>query len=458
MGEKFDSLKDEATSKFNSAGKILLKLKGFFRKMFRTKRPQEKTLENYEGGKPGFNIFRPILTLFKNFCHLVHFAKGQEFFKKRIESLGGVKRNVLIRYICRELFMYFFTCFLICFVIFFVNEILVIIEKILKQGVPFKIVAKLLWYFVPNIVSQSAPFATLIGFLMCLGRMVTDNEILILRASGQRYTIVLIPVLVMGLGISLLSFVMNDYFMPLSTIKYNELMRKAISQNPAIELESNSIKRMNDKTLVIGNVDKNFCSDLIFFDISDADEQRIIVAKETNLDKASAPGVLMQMNMKDTEVLMIERNNPNNFDALTSDLMSLNVFESAIMDISSGVSPREMTSYDLKKKTDELVKKNASLHMINNYKLEYDRKFSIPFGSIFFAILAFPLSLIFGRKDGQTLGMIFGIILCVLYWVASFLTTMFGLRQGVYNFFLMWGPNILIGVVGILLYVRLKQR
>ena len=74
------------------------------------------------------------------------------------------------------------------------------------------------------------------------------------------------------------------------------------------------------------------------------------------------------------------------------------------------------------------------------------------------AVVAFPLSLIFGREDGQTLGLIFGIILSVLYWAATILGQMFGIRGGYNGFWMMWTPNFVLGLLGILLYLRLKKK
>ena len=90
--------------------------------------------------------------------------------------------------------------------------------------------------------------------------------------------------------------------------------------------------------------------------------------------------------------------------------------------------------------------------------LEFNKKFSMPFGSIFFALLAFPLSLIFGKKDGLTLGLIFGIIISVLYWAASILGQLFGVKSGWNGFLMMWIPNFAIGIGGILLYLRLRRK
>lgn len=388
-----------------------------------------------------------------------HNLKLRKFFGLRLARLKDIKSNVLVKYIAKELFLYFLVCFAFFFVVFFVNQILLLAETILKKRVPVLSVIKLIGYCLPAIIAQSAPFATLVGFLMCLGRLVSDNEVIILRASGQRYSVILKPVIIMGMLISVFSFVMNDYFLPLGTLNYNRMFKQIIVSNPAVELESQSVKRMNDATLVIGDVSKGNVSDLVLFDAADGGKQRLIVSKNTDVKKAVSPGVLMQLNMDDAFVLMLDKKNRKNFDILTSDGMTLNVFEDSIISSSGGTSPREMTSWDLYKKIKNMKKlNNSTKKQLNSYNLEYNKKFSIPFGSIFFALLAFPLALVFGRKDGQTLGLIFGIIISVLYWAATILGQMFGLRSGWNGFWMMWGPNFFIGLIGILLYLRLRKK
>lgn len=370
-----------------------------------------------------------------------------------------LRNHVLTKYLLNELFLYFFVAFLFFFMIFFCNQILLMAETILKKRVPLDSVLKLMLYSLPAIIAQSAPFATLVGFLMCLGRMVTDNEVLILRASGQRYRKILFPVIFLGILISIVSFFVNDYLLPVGTLKYNELYRSIIVSNPAIELESQSVKRFNDSTIVIGDVDKKHVSDLVFFDTDSDGNQRIIISKESDIYNSVTKDILMQLNMNNALVLLFNKGKKYDYDVLDSELMTLNIFESSIIQKSSSVSPREMTSYDLYKRLKKMEQTpDIRKSLLNTYKLEFNKKFSIPFGSFFFALLALPLALIFGRKDGQTLGLIFGLIISVLYWAATILGQMFGLRSGYNGFIMMWGPNFVIGLLGIVLYFRLKRK
>ncbi|WP_407400334.1 LptF/LptG family permease [Treponema sp.] len=381
------------------------------------------------------------------------------FFMIRTYRLHSLGNNILAKYIAKELLLYFIVCFAFFFVVFFVNQILLLAETILKKRVPLGSVLKLITYCLPAIIAQSAPFATLVGFLMCLGRLVTDNEVLIFRASGQKYSLILKSVLTMGMIISIFSFIMNDYFLPLGTINYNKMRRQLITSNPAIELESMSIKRMNDSTFIIGKVNGTKVSDLVFFDTGKDGNTRIIISKDSEIRKSVSEGVLMRLDMKDSVVMMMKSIMSGTYDTLSSENLSLSIFEDSIIASSGGVSPREMTSWDLGKKIKNMKSdENISPKIKNTYKLEFSKKFSVPFGSIFFAILAFPLSLIFGRKDGQTLGLIFGIILSVLYWAATIIGQMFGIRGGYNGFWMMWTPNLVLGLLGIILYLRLKKK
>ena len=429
---------------------------GYYCHRFFVKTGLLKKVSGIRVGK--FNFLNWVFHVFALFFKVLGLKKLSEKTDLIMTEKSGINRHVLFRYLLKELFLYFFVAFLFFFFIFFVNQILLIIQKILEKKVPLWDVTRLMVYALPSIIAQSAPFATLVGFLMCLGRLVSENEILIFRASGQGYKVLLFPVLFLGAAISLGSFFVNDYLLPLGTINYNRLYRSILQSNPAVELEPNSVKKAVDKTLVIGDVKGEDVSDLIFFDTGADEQQRIIVAGPSSVKKSSESGVLMALEMNDATVLLFNKAKKQNFDLLTSEKMNLNVFESSIS-YSSGTSPREMTSYDLHKKI-KFMEKDSSVpkRQLNSYKLEYNKKFSLPFGSIFFAFLALPLALLFGKHNGQTIGLIVGIVISVLYWTMMILGQIFGNRGGLNGFWTMWAPNLVIFAAGSVFYVLLVKK
>lgn len=375
---------------------------------------------------------------------------------------GELKNHVLIKYLFKDLFLYFLVAFIFFFMVFFVNQILLEVEKLLANSAPFSDVMKMMLYSLPFIIAQSTPYATLVGFLMCLGGMMSNNEILIFRASGISFFTILFPVIILGIGISIVSFFVNDYLLPLGTVKYNNLMREIIYSTPTVELESNSVKKMDGSNLVIGDVVGDTVSDLIIFNSKDSKTDKIIVAGESELTGSDIRGVLMNLNMSDALVFLIKKSKRSDYDILKSETAELNVFESSILG-SSSRSPREMTAPDLYKDIKRLEVESDKSSLADKYRLriwnmEFHKKFALPFGSIFFAFLAYSLAFIFGKHNGQTVGLFLGIVICVLYWAMQIMGQLFVQKVGLNPFLCIWVPNFLIGVVAIFFFVKLIKK
>jgi lipopolysaccharide export system permease protein len=86
------------------------------------------------------------------------------------------------------------------------------------------------------------------------------------------------------------------------------------------------------------------------------------------------------------------------------------------------------------------------------YRLEYYKKFSIPFGALSFAFLAVSLGLL-AKKSGQTVGFIFGLLIAVMYWALLLGGQTMGMRLGYSPFWSMWFPNILAITVGVIMSI-----
>ncbi len=370
------------------------------------------------------------------------------------------KRHVIFWYVTRELTLYFTIAFLFFFLIFFVNQILLMAEDLLKKRVPLLQVIELITYSLPFIIAQSAPFATLVGFLMCLGRMMSDNEVLVFRATGNHYRVILWPVLILSLVISSISFFVNDYLLPLGTVKYNTLYQEILYSNPSVELESNSIKRTKSATMVIGQVNDRNVSDIVLFDVDENNKQRIIVAGNSYIASPQDSGVIMQLEMDEATALFLDRKDSLSYDYLLSNKLVMNIFADTIFSsTSSRKNPREMTAVDLYRELKKMrEEQKTSARTLNVWDLEFNKKFSLPFGSLFFAMLSLPLAFLFGKHNGQTIGLIIGIVICVAYWAMMIMGQTFSFRNGFNGFVTMWLPNILVGIAALIFYWRLIKK
>lgn len=362
----------------------------------------------------------------------------------------------LLRYIITELVIYFLICFCFFFMAFFINQILLQIKGLLANHAPLLPVIKVMLYCMPTVVFQTVPYATLVGFLMALGRMTCDNEILIFRATGHNYVFLLTPVLLLALSICICSFMINDCLIPWGIIKMRQTIVEIANSNPAVQLEANSVKLFSNIAIVCGDVQDTDISDIIFIDKSS--NTKVISAGATHSVPQKQTGVLMRFSMKDATILAT-KDSPKDCDFLTSKVATLNIFNSVIPYSQVYIRPQDMTSRDLHEKIVELsARDDLDPRIVNQFRIEFMNKFSFPFAALFFAAFAMPVAIIVGKANGQTNGLIIGVIVSAVYWTAWVSLKSMGIRLGLNPILTMWSPNVAILLISLFLYTRLAQK
>ncbi|MDR2049763.1 MAG: LptF/LptG family permease [Treponema sp.] len=414
--------------------------------------------------------------------------------------------KTIFLHIVKETLFAFIVCFLFFFFIFFVNQLLLMAGQILSKRVPLFQVALLVFYALPSIIALAAPFASLSGTLMTIGRLSTDNEILVLLSSGVSYANIIGPALFVGIAISILSFFANDILLPAGTIQFARLYRRIAVSTPGLEFESNSVKRFKNTVIITGPVSGRSINDIIIMDRTNDGERRVIVSKEASLHESDKNRI--SIDLKNAFVQTGKENERRNYDYAASSSLTYTMSQEDAIQAVYNPGPREMSSVDvrseIRKKEDTLradvnkekwnlaakalVLENAlrtgpgssgwyrieSLEsdfytnldaislmkedrILSIYWLEFYKKFSIPFGALCFVFLAVTLGLL-AKKSGQTVGFLIGIIISVLYWALLLGGQTAGTQLGFSPFWSMWLPNILsLGAGFILVLYRLGR-
>ena len=86
------------------------------------------------------------------------------------------------------------------------------------------------------------------------------------------------------------------------------------------------------------------------------------------------------------------------------------------------------------------------------YLLELYKKTALPFACILLVLFAFPFSMM-QLKNGRLVGFSVGIITSVVYWFAMFAGQSLGLQSSFSPFLIMWGPNLLLVSIGVVMYL-----
>jgi lipopolysaccharide export system permease protein len=374
-------------------------------------------------------------------------------------------------------------------------------QEILTKHVPMGQVALLVLFSLPGVIAMSAPFASLVGALMTVGRRTSDNEILVLLSSGLSYKNVFVPAITVGLVISLLSFFANDVLLPAGTVQFARLYRRILVSTPALELEANSVKKFKDTVIVTGNIAGNAIDNVLILDRTGDGERRVIMANRAELKDAGKEG--LSLDLEHSFVQSSKELVRDDYDYAQAGFLRYWLPQEDLIQAYSSVSPREMSSKDvfkeIRKKIAELETRlnerrsklsqqalaleealrrgpsgdtwNRRSNLLASYKretsaladikkdrplalyvLEFYKKFSMPFGAFSFVFLAVSLGLM-AKKSGQTVGFIFGLLISVVYWALLLGGQAMGIRMSASPFWSMWMPNILALSIGLVLAV-----
>lgn len=407
--------------------------------------------------------------------------------------------GTLFRYVAAEASLSFFVSFLFFFFIFFVNQILLMAEDILSKRAPPDQVVLLILYSLPVVVAMAAPFASLVGILMAVGRMSSDNEVLIMRTSGLSYRVVFVPILVVGLAVSLLSFLANDILLPAGTLEWGKVYRNLLLSTPSVELESDSVKKYEDTVMVTGRVRGTSIDKLLIIDRTEDGDRRVIVARDAVLREGKGAG--LELDLRDAFLHSAKEGARADYDYSLAGSLTYSVRPQDLVQSFATPSAREMSSVDVRReirrqreavaaRADESRRRaflaaveaekglrassaspernavptsfrrlEASIaeladtendRTLRIYELEYYKKFSIPFGALAFVFLAVPLGLM-TRKSGQSVGFGVGLIIAVVYWALLLGGQTLGVRLGYSPFWAMWLPNALVAAAGLAL-------
>lgn len=118
----------------------------------------------------------------------------------------------------------------------------------------------------------------------------------------------------------------------------------------------------------------------------------------------------------------------------------------------TGRSFRDMTSLEMIQTINEKTKNglNKNDRIFNIYILELNKKFSIPFGALFFACFALSLSLVLGKHI--KIAVCISLLACIAHWAILLYGQVFSSRMGRYGVLAMWLPNLLFLCVSAVLY------
>ena len=372
--------------------------------------------------------------------------------------------KILTKYTIREFVPPFFASLLCLTLILLLEEIFRLTRLFVKKGVSPFYLLELLIYVLPATIVVTIPMSTLIGILIAFGRLSTDNEITAMRAHGVSFQQLLVPMLITSIFLSITDLVFMDYALPHGNAAYSSLKRDISRKNPSFVLEEGVVmKEMEGKGKIWmferTHPETGRLLDVKLWDAIWSGKPRFVESKQAVLsfEKTHAwldlyDGRTYERVPGEAEVYRITSFEENR--------ILLDVVEDVKRSEFESQSPRSMPIAKLRRRIRELKKqimpndtRSYQAIQLRYAKVEYHKKFSIPFACLFFGLIGVPLGLMV-KKSGRMVGLGIGLTLIVVYYLLLQLGQSLGINGKMTAWVAMWTPNMFTGLIGCVFLIR----
>jgi lipopolysaccharide export system permease protein len=394
------------------------------------------------------------------------------------------------------------------------------VDKLASKGLDAATIAQFLVLNLSWIVVLAIPIGVLFSTIMAFGSMSSSHEVTVMKASGMGLFRMMIPVMAVGCLLWGFTFWYTDSVLPDSNVRLTGMMRDIESTKPSFAVEEGQFTTFNATTSILARrvlpngsmlgVSIYDRSKMDFVNIISADSGRLAFSPSlTRLVIQLSKGEIHQRGVRNTNDYRVV-----SFDRYQIVLPADKFFYEASDVTGSSRGEREMTIADMQAIVDrahlqerlanqrydsavrqhvrdlraipsivstpltqsEILGRASSFIMTaqtiveseyqrakseriiaNKYLVEIYKKYAIPFACLLFVIVGSPLGILtkggnFGTSAMYSLGFY------VIYWMSMIGGEEFADRGYLSPFLAMWLGNIIIGVIGVWITVRVNNR
>ena len=242
---------------------------------------------------------------------------------------------------------------------------------------------------IPSIVVITFPMSVLLGSLMAFGRLSSSSELIVMRAGGQNFIRLAMPVFVAALFISLGATAFNEYVVPRANNAYNRIINEEIKHNVAPTTQDH---------IIIKNTDGSDISSLMYARQYDATSRELkdITVQEFENDQLMRVEQADRADWNGQKWIMHEG---TIFDVSTDERTTRSMkFQNQALPVtqkpdkiaSSQKKPEELTIRELREQIKLLDQNSVDT---NKMKVEMYNRFALPLASLVCAVVGAPLGM-----------------------------------------------------------------
>lgn len=361
--------------------------------------------------------------------------------------------KILRSYLLKEFIGPLFLALGVLTFVMILGNLVKLTDLVINKGVDFFSVTKLFLLMMPYLLTYTVPIAALTAVLLSLGRLSSDNEIVAIRASGINLFSLILPLLIVGIILSLILVIFNDRVIPYAHYASRKTLVDIGIKNPTAALEPGVFINSFEKYIIfIYRIDQNKLSNVRIYEPQGENKPtRTIVAKRGEFI-AIPEKKIIKLKLMDGTSDEPDPENPSSFYKLNFKTYFLNLNLSQAQDKDKiEKKPKDMNIQELRREIEKLKKEGIDPAPLIT---EINEKIALAFSSLIFILFGSPLAIITRRREKSiNFGMAFLIV--GVYYLLLLASQGLSLQGHLNPKIAMWIPNIILGSIGAVLTYKL---
>ncbi|MGI6082146.1 MAG: LptF/LptG family permease [Limnochordia bacterium] len=358
--------------------------------------------------------------------------------------------RVLDRYTFKEFSAPFLACVAGLTVMLLSGILFELADLIVSRKMPVVTVLKLLLYKVPNVMAITLPAGALFATLLSLGRFAKDSELTVMRATGNSFCRLALPVFVASAMVSAMTFALNESIVPAANHRAETIYRQALFKDGLTHVQANVFMRgPHGRTFYVGEVDRKarrIRSVMIFepLETSDSPFPVVITAREGVYTDQTWHLIAGVRRVLDEDGYVLQETGFDQLDIPVQDSERL---------------------FGEQKTTDEMTRRELGEHVrlfqksgidIKRFEVDYHLKLALPLTAVIWTLVAAPMA-VSSSRGGRFYGVVVSIAVTFGYYVAVGVFRSLGGNGAVSPVLAAWIPNLLFTLVGLSLLIHVER-
>jgi lipopolysaccharide export system permease protein len=365
--------------------------------------------------------------------------------------------KIIYRYILREISYPFLMILFVMTFVLIMGKLLQLMDLMVNKGVSFYDILKLFFLLFPSFLIFTIPISLLISILIGLGRLSSDNEITIFKASGVSLYQMLYPVAFAALIAFVLTTITTFYLVPQSKFATKNLLFAVAKKKASVGIREKVFNDDFKGILLYAEsipVHGGYMEGVIISDTRIIKEPSTIIAKKAYL--VSDPKLM-------TITLRLENGSTHIVDPKMKNYRKMDFrFYDVNLDSESSVaeehklktkSSSELTIWEISEK---LKSSGLDKNVLRELAVEMNKNVALPISCIVMGILGIPLG-IRSHRAVRSRGFTIGLIIVLIYYFLILGGETLTETSGLPPFVGIWAPNFIFGILAVYLFIRAAE-